>query len=309
LEKAKSYNPPPTDTVGLAFGVNDNVDVLPSGNLPIEVEKKIGNNGTANVAVPYRINEEVVRMIFVVAGNSAGFVPGNPPDYTAFDCNQQGPILAKGQKQAISFKLGSTPCPVNPIHANPTPPPALKCGLYRETMMADSAYNVDEPNENDNNSVNYFYVPSNTRRIIMNATTNPNNVSCFSVQGKILSIIAPTSVFGVQTHQVTASIVPSGSQGYTVNGKSPVGPGASGTTCSIAPGLPAQVPAGAGPLPLGYTCTIPDPHFVGPTCNSFLGSAPVYEEHLDTKLTAISGDGCIIAQKMLQVRVIFECQP
>jgi len=311
LEQDKTYMPPATDRVGLAFGVNDNVDILPSGALPISVEKNIGNNGTDAVAAPYQINEDVVRMVFISVAGSAGFVPGNMAGYTAINCNQAGPRLAQGQKQVITYDLGSATCPVNPAYNLINPPPTLQCGLYRETMTADSTNAVKETNENDNRSVNYFFVPSISDRINLAVVRNPNVVNGVFVQGMIVNIVAPTLPAGpppVVTHAVTASIVPPGSQGFTVNGISPVGPRVSGTICAVAPALPFLVPAG-GVLPLTYTCTIPDQFFLGPTCNSFLGGTPAYEEHFDSKITAIANDGCIIAQKFLQVRVFFECQP
>ncbi len=305
--KDKDYIPPPTGTAAVeGFGINDLVDELPSGALPITIQKTIVNTGDATIAAGYEITETVLGMNFLAVAGSVGYIPGDPATQTVFSCSQAGPQLAPGQSAVISFPLGSPGCPS-------TPPglAELPCGVYREKLEIDALGVVQESNERDNEDTHYFYIPSSVLTININTTKNPNGDPNAFVVGRTVKVVAfglpqpPPPPPPVTTHTFATSILPAGSA-YTVNARTPRISPISGTSCVLSPGMPALAPP---PVAGAYTCTIPDPSFVGPICNSFLGNAQVFEESLNTKLTGISADGCIIRQKSLLVNIIFECRP
>jgi hypothetical protein len=166
---------------------------------------------------------------------------------------------------------------------------------------------VDETQETDNEAVHYFYIPSPVLTINLNTLRNPNNAANTFVVGQTVKIRGVELPGTVTTHQFNTSIVGPPGSTYILNGRSPVTSSVSGVSCVLAPALP--IVNTTGPQGVTYTCTVPDRSFLGPVCNSFLGNVQVYEENLNTKLTAISSDGCIIRQKSALVSVIFECNP
>ena len=303
--KDKDYVPAPTVTVGVAFNINDLVAELPSGALPITIQKTIVNTGNATVPAGYQITETVLGMNFLAVAGSAGYVPGDPATQTFFSCAQAGPSLGPGQSAVISFALGSPACPSIPPGLT-----ELSCGVYREALVIDGPDVIQESDEFDNRDTHYFYVPSSILTININANKNPNGDPNAFVVGRTVKIVAfglpvpPPAPPPVVTHAYTSSILPAGNP-YTVNGRTPRISSVSGASCVLTPAMPALAPP---PVTGTYTCTIPDPSFVGPICNSFLGNAQVFEERLNTKLTGISADGCIIRQKSLLTNIIFECR-
>ena len=305
----KVYDPPPTSTVTIEFGINDVVDQLPSGDLPITVQKTITNDGTKAITAGYNIVENVLGMNFIAAAGHAGYVPGDPATQTVFFCSQPGPALAPGDSATIQFVLGSPACPAL-IPPPPAPPiTELPCGVYQETLTIDVPDVINETDENDNEDEHYFYVPSDVQTININTVRNPTGNPNVFVVGTTVKVVAfafppPPATPSILTHNYTTGVVPAGSA-YRVNARSPRVSPISGTSCALTPAMPATAPPSPGG---GFTCTIPDTSFVGPVCNSFLGNVPVFEENLNTKITAISADGCIIRQKTLQVAMIFECR-
>lgn len=300
----KAYVPTPDATISLAFGINDFVDELPSGALPITVTKTVINTGSAAIAAGYEVEETVRLMRFFAVAGQAGYVPAD----TVFSCTQPGPALAPGDSAAVTFVLGGPGCPLDPAFTFAV----LPCGVYQETLALDRPMAVDETVEFDNDAVHYFYIPSPVLAININTTRNPNTAPNTFVVGQTVKIRGFEAPPVVTTHGFATSIVGPPGSTYLLNGRSPR-TGASGTNCVLAPMMPVLgAPPGSGipgPQAVSYTCTIPDPAFLGPVCNSFLGNVPVFEENLNTKLTAISADGCIIRQKSGLVSVVFECNP
>jgi hypothetical protein len=298
----KTYTPSPNETIAIEFGVNDNVDVLTSGILPITIQKSITNTGTEPIQDAYIIRERVVAWVFIVAAGSAGYIEGDLATRTVFECNQQGPPLAPGETRDITFVLGGPDCSPTTSYAGVA---VLPCGMYKETLTVDFADEIKEIDEYDNIAGHFFFVPSDVQWITINVVRNPANIKNVNVVGQTVQILAPVFDPGetVTTHTFNIIIMPA-MAAYTVNGRTPVFGSLAGTIGVLVPGA---MPL-ASPGMVNYNITIPDPSFLGP-CNSFLGGARVYEEKVNTKITAISYDGCIIVQRSALVSVIYECSP
>lgn len=300
----KTYDPTPDATIALAFGINGTVEELPSGALPITVTKTVVNTGSAAVAAGYEIEETVRVMRFLAVAGQAGYVSAD----TLFSCAQPGPALAPGDSASVSFVLGGPACPLEPGLAFAV----LPCGVFQETLTLDQPMTVDETVETDNEAVHYFYVPSPVLTINLNTVRNPNNAANTFVVGQTVKVRGFEPPPTVVTHRFSTSIVGPAGSTYILNGRSPRTSSVSGASCVLAPMMPVLgTPPGsgvAGPVAVTYTCTVPG-GFVGPVCNSFLGNVQAFEESLNTKLTAISSDGCIIRQKSGLVSLVFECNP
>ncbi|MFC1712880.1 hypothetical protein ACFL6S_04375 [Candidatus Poribacteria bacterium] len=303
----KTYTPPPRETVGILFGINDNVDVLPSGALPITIQKSITNTGTKAIKAGYLIQESVVGWSFVAVAGTAAYVEGDLATRTVFECTQPGPALAPGETKDITFVLGGPGCPPTPSGLT-----VLPCGMYKETLTLDSAYTVKETDEHDNLAGHFFLVPSDVLKIIINVVRNPDSDSRIVVAGQTVKVVSfaypytkvpDTPPIVAHTHNFNISIVPP-TAAYTVNGRTPIPGKLCGASGALVPGpMPLTSPA-----VVDYNVTIPDNTCVG-ICNSSLGNSLVHEEKLNTKLTAISADGCVIAQKSVLASVIYECDP
>lgn len=305
----KAYFPAPSQQVLVTgFGVNDKVDVLASGVLPIVIARQITNTGQAAVPAGYIVTETVEQLVFSRTAGSAGWSSGPPATHLLFTCGQLGPALNPGQSVTIQFAFPGPLCTANP------PPPApprtvLDCGMYKETLVVDAGGDVFERNEFDNEAKHFFFVPSSQPRLNLNVTLNPNNdpmvhiVPVRRVQIPAFNYVnTPTTV---RTHTAVINSNPAGG-GWIYNGITPVVGPLSGATGVLTPTPVVTVlPGTAASTTVNYDVTF-DPMFLGP---DITGSGLYYVENLDSKVTAISTDGCQIRQKSLLVQVLFEERP
>lgn len=306
------YTPAPTATLALQFGINDEVDQLPNGDLPITIAQVITNTGTEPIAAGYTVTLTVIRWTFLAVAGQAGFLEGDPTVHTMFECNQSGPALAPGQQVTIAFVLGGPGCPINvPPAASAT---TIPCGMFQATLTADFNDDIDESNEQDNKAKDFFFVPSDVLRINIATVRNPNNDPNQTVIGQTVHPYAPVYPDGstVNTHRFTITTIPAGAT-INVNAITPRNGALAGNVGNMITGpFPQTVTPGAGGIVYNYNVTIPNASFRGP-CNGVFaplsGDPTSYLEPVNSKITAISSDGCIIAQKSALVNVVHECNP
>jgi hypothetical protein len=294
----------PNDIFIDGYGVNDWVTQLPNGALPITLVRTIVNNGSATITAPYNIHIDVYPCNFLaVVGSGAGYTPQTQ---AIFSCDQAGPSLKPGESQPVTFRVVSPSCPPNP---HPVPNP-LPCGLYQSVFRADTGKTIKETNESDNDGPKYFYVPSLTQKINIALTLNPGlDANLLRVPPRGVDILAyqicvppgPTPWAGA-THTFNITTIPAGGT-YTVNGKTPraftpIGSGSTGTLVGLVPNSPTVT----------FNVNVPDTCFKS-ACNSLTSlGQEAYVESASPKITVISTDGCVIAQREGIARIVFRCQ-
>jgi hypothetical protein len=298
----KAYVPPSAEKINVdGFGINDDVDVLPSGALtpPIHFTRTITNTSKTPVSAGYIIRERVVHWIFRAIAGTAGYIEGPASTHLILECQQPGPALAPGASATIDFMFPGPQCrQINPPGATLT---ALPCGLYQETLTIDTNNNVRETNEGDNESKHFFFVPSNVQKINITVLPDPAipNANMRIVAGRIIALPntppnTPALRFIVAPIPLTAV--------YSVRGRNIVIGSLAGNRGVHFPALPIVNTTGI--TGIAYNVTT-NPNYVG-ACTDILNN--VYEEKIDSKITAISLDGCVIAQKVGKVSVWHECR-
>ncbi len=304
------YSVPPSQTLALKFGINDEVDQLTNGNLPITVSQVLTNSGTEAIAAGYDITLNAVRWTFLAVSGQAGFLEGDPAIHTLFTCSQLGPELDPGEQVTISFTLSAPGCPINTPPA--TSATTIPCGMFQATMSADFTTQIPESNEQDNDAKDFFFVPSSILAINIATVRNPAADPNLIIIGKTVHAYAPgySAATTVVTHNFSITSVPAGDT-ITVNAITPRNGALAGNIGNMSPGPFPQIvtPPGGGSV-YNYNATIPDPFFQGP-CNGIFaplsGDPTSYLETINSKITAISSDGCAIAQKSALVTVVHEC--
>jgi len=298
-EGDKIYVPAPSETLVIdGFGIDDSVDVLPSGSLtpPLRFERAIQNTGNAAIPAGYVVRERIVHWIFQAIGGTAGYVPGPDATHLVFECEQPGPPLAPGASAVLSFEVPSAFCQqMNP----PAALTALPCGLYQETLTIDTGDDVNETDETDNESRHFFFVPSDVRISIV-ANPNPTGNPDIMVGPAAQVIVRDWAAAGSSAWGFIISATPATAR-FRVFGRSPVTGPLAGDSGMLVPATPLG-PVGS-PLLMTYNIT-PNPAFAGP-CNNI--AAMVYEEDISTKITVISEDGCVIRQRFVPTVVWHEC--
>ncbi|TVO76939.1 hypothetical protein [Sedimenticola selenatireducens] len=315
----KTYTPTPVDQLLLpGFGINQEVDVLGSGALPITINREIVNSGQATLSAGYPVTETVELMVFVRVAGSAGWTPGPAATHTLFTCAQPGPELLPGESADISFTFPGPLCTPNPVVAM-LPLGPLSCGMYKETLIIDDGNTVAEgaTGELNNEAEHFFYVPSSAPQLNMNVVLNPvpdPNISIVPVRRVVIPAFNyPPPAAGMLTttsHQVTLSTNPAGG-GYSVHGRSLVkgspdfAPDVGNLVPPIVPPMLVVAPGTLLPTVINYNISF-DPTYLGPNIS---GSGAYYAEGFDSKITAISTDGCMIRQKTLKATVLHEERP
>jgi len=297
-EGKKVYEPASVERPFIeGFGLNDWVDVLPTGDLPIRFSRTITNTGTDAVAAGYIVRERLVHWIFQAVGGAAGYVAGPDATHLIFECEQKGPALAPGESAMIEFEIPGTSC----LQMNPTlvALTALPCGLYQETLTIDIDDDVAETDEGDNESSHFFFIPSEADIDIV-VTFDPFNSPDISsgAAGEAVAMagLAPGSV----AWRLTIEVTPPGTQ-YRIYGESPVVGPLAGDTGTLIPATPTGFLSGQTILDYALDT---NPTYAG-ACNRFAPDA--YEEDIGTKITVISEDGCAIRQRALPTVVWHEC--
>ena len=309
----KSYTPPSTEQVLMpGFGINQEVDVLGSGALPITITREIVNSGSALLPAGYPVTETVELMVFVSVPGGAGWAPGPATSHTLFNCSQPGPALQPGESATMVFSFPGPFCTPNPTLAF-LPLGPLVCGMYRETLVVDDGDTINEGGggESNNEAIHYFFVPSSAPRLNMAVTLNPNNDGNLNVV-PVQRVIVPAFNYPVPgpvtitTHRVVVSTNPPGG-GFSVHGRSLVNgsPDFAPDVANLVPPVTPPLRVPAGPTTIDYDITF-DPAYLGP---DLTGSGPYYAEGFDNKITAISADGCQIRQKVLKATVLHEERP
>ena len=312
----KSYSPASVETLLLpGFGINQDVDVLGSGALPITITREIVNSGTAVLNAGYPVTETVEQMVFVRVPGSAGWTPGPTATHTLFTCTQPGPTLQPGESADVIFTFPGPLCTFNPtLPILPLGP--LSCGMYKETLVIDDGDTVDEgaTGELNNEAEHFFFVPTSSPQLNMNVTLNPipdGNISIVPVRRVIIPAFnyppPPAGMLTTTSHRVTISTNPPGG-GYSVHGRTVVNGSpnfAPDVGNLIPPPILVVAPGVMAPTVVNYVINF-DPAYIGP---NITGSGPYYAEGFDNKVTAISTDGCLIRQKTLKTTVLHEERP
>lgn len=292
----KVYAPPPASQIDVdGYGIDAPVDILASGQLPITITRTLTNVGSLNVPAGYTVTETVQRLKFQAINPTVWeWVEVADPQFTYFTCTATGPALAPGQQADVSFTFPGPDCVGPPPPANPL---LLDCGLYKETLVTDAGATIVESDESDNDTEHYFFVPSSQGRLNMTATPNPTNDPNIdvvpaprppTVQIDAKQYPAPGPV-PVTAWRVNIFSVPA-TAGWIVNGIAPVAkPGALG---NLVPPMQIIDPAPAAPRTVRYIVDI------DPTRAEAL-------ETVDSKVTAITTDGCQIRQRSLRTKVFW----
>jgi hypothetical protein len=181
--------------------------------------------------------------------------------------------------------------------------------MYKETLTVDSADEVNERVEFDNAAEHFFFVPSTQPRLNLNVNLNPTgdpNQAIVPVRRvEVAAFNYPPGITTITTHAAVITTAPAGG-GWIYNGITPVPGALSGAVGNLVPPPVIIVNPGTAPnTAVNYQITF-DPQFLGPNVS---GSGPFYVENLDSKITAISTDGCQIRQRSLLVRMLFEERP
>lgn len=295
----KTYTPPPVQSVYVdGFGIDAQVDVLPSGALPITVARTLTNTGPEPVLPGYIVRDTVEQLVFQAVGGAARWTRADPAQYTRFICEAPGPALAPGQTAQVTFTMPGPQCrQVNP--PAPPPLPAFACGLYLETLEADAAGVIPETDETDNTGEHYFYVPSTTLDITMNSTPNAGAVN--ATVGADTATVMWNAPPGQVLWTVTVNTVPAG-QPYTIDGRSPAVAIHSGDTLTIAPPTPLGTPA--APLTVPTTLTInatPNPAHTGPLTDILVDG---HTDQVTTTINAFTADGCLFRQRVYRATFV-----
>lgn len=180
----KTYTPPPIQQITVDdLGIDDVVDILTPAAFGVS-RNVVNDSATTPVPAGYLVTERIVRWVFVAAGGTVGWVPGDPATHTVYTQTVAGPALAPGASAPIGF--------------GPVPP--LPCGLYQETLTVDAGNAVAEANEGDNVGRHFFFVPS-TQNFVINVipvapsivhTAGPTNTHTF----RVTAAGAPAWVYG-----------------------------------------------------------------------------------------------------------------
>lgn len=307
---AKAYMPPPGLTVQVdGFGIDDQVDALPNGDLPITFSRRITNVGNSPVPAGYDITENIERLILTAVGGTAAFVPGSPAQSATATCTVAGPALQPGASAVIAFTLPGQNCTPGPALINPN---ELQCSMYRETLSIDAANVVAESEEGDNVSRHSFFIPSQQPRVNITTQLNPAGVGDLVVvpvqRIQIAAFnVAPAPGGGPvarTTHRVTVATIPAGGS-FTVNARQTAGPAGDsrvGTTLAVVP--PPPPAAVAGPRAFNLVATFV-PTAVSPISNRVDG---LYEENFTFTFTVFSEDTCQFRQEVLLVTIIHEAR-
>jgi hypothetical protein len=292
----KTYLPAPASQIDVeGFGIDAPVDILTSGQLPITITRTLTNAGSVAIPAGYTVTETVQRMKFqAINPTSWEWVEVGDPQYVYFACTTTGPALAPGQQADISFTFPGPNCVGPPPPANPS---ILDCGLYKETLAADVGTAILESDEGDNETEHFFYVPSSQGRLNMVATPNPTNDPNIDVvpvpRPPTVQIDAkqypPPGPVTVTAWRVDISSAPP-TAGWIVNGIAPVVK--TGAVGNLIPPMQIIDPAPAAPRSVSYTVDI------DPTRAEAI-------ETVDSKVTAITTDGCQIRQRSLRTKVFW----
>ena len=306
----KEYVPPAATRIQFdGFGIDDQVDVLPSGNLPISFQRRITNTGSRAVPAGYQITESVSQLAFQSVAGTAGYVPGDPALFTVLTCTQPGPALPPGGSELVTFTFPSAACTPGP-GADPQPITGLNCGMYRETLTIDATGVVAESNEGDNTSNHFFFVPSPSPRINLVTTLNPNNdprigiIPVQQVQVPVFQFPGPGPVT-VATHQLMVRTSPPGGQFFVSTTTPQASRVGNVVTVGFVPALPPMGTPSSDPQTININLTF-DPAALGPLSNRPDG---LYEEEFSIKVTSISTDGCLIRQETLLLKAVHEVGP
>lgn len=305
----KIYAPPPATQITVdGFGIDDVVDVLADGGFPITITRTITNAGSVAVPAGYEVTEKVERLRFT-AINPTFYAWQKVPDprFTVLECTTTGPALAPGQSADISFTFPSPEC--RAPQGRPTPP-GFDCGMHLETLTADAAGIVTEISEGNNDTEHFFFVPSRQGRLNMTHTVDPGgdpNIDVIPAPRPPSARIAAFNygnVPSVARPHAVRFFFAGAPGGFILNGISPVNGRLSGAVgrLSIGPN-PVVFPPPAAPQTVTFDITF-DPTFLGPE-----NAPPFHAEALDSKVTAISTDGCQIRQRRLRTTLLFEARP
>jgi hypothetical protein len=303
-EGDKTYIPPPASQVQLiGFGVNDSVDVLASGALPITITRDIVNSGNISFS-GYTVTEDVILTTLVAVGGTAAFVVSSPAQQTVFTCMQPGPDVPAGGSATVTFTFPGPDCvQVNPASPPAAPLPALPCGLYQEVLTIDPADDVIETDEGDNVAIHYFHVPSTVQTLTINTVRNAGAGITPGPGPDDVTVMFNTPAPAL-THTHTINATPAGSA-FIANAPTPVVAPVSGDILTV-PGMPlGALPAGVvGPQVVTVTVT-PNATFVGPLTDILLDA---YVERIVSSLTAITVDGCLVRSASHPVNIIHPAQ-
>jgi hypothetical protein len=250
----KTFTPAQTGKILVeGFGVNDSVAVLPVGTSPTNVSIGLANRGSGTVSGAYAVREVIE--VFALRSPPVRFEPVD----TVFDAVFPGPTpIAAGDTAAFSAAV--------------TVP--ATCGLYRETLIADTADAVDESDETNNRRVDWFFIPSNQQ---------------FNIMVNVLDDdITHEMPVNTHTFTVTASFVPPVDSVF-LGGFTFVATAGDLASIDLAPGK--------YPLPLVIQMTVTPRTHVIPG-----GFAPT----VTGKVTVISKDGCVVKQQTARVAVQHE---
>lgn len=298
----KEYLPPPVDRIDVdGFGVDAPVDILGTGQLPITITRKLTNTGSFPIRAGYTVTETVKRLRFrAINPVSYQWIEVPDPAFTYFTCTAPGPALAPGATADVSFTFPGPNC----VGRSGQPTPAvLDCGLYKETLVVDAGTDVGETDEGDNETEHFFFIPSSQGRLNMVRTPDPGADPNIDVVGPR----PPTAVININryppgpttvvAHNVVITSAPP-TAGWIVNGISPRNGARSGAVGNLVPPVRFVDPAPAPPRSVDYRVTFTPVTFDPPH--------PIESEILDSKLTAITTDGCQIRQRSLRTTVRFE---
>jgi hypothetical protein len=152
---------------------------------------------------------------------------------------------------------------------------------------------------------NFLFV-NDTSQIRIAATLNPDSDPNTAVKINTVCVFAVPDA-PVRTHQLNITTVPA-TLTYFLRGRSPIFGRQAPTQGNFVPAIP-QSPAPplmlTGPAMLDYFVTVIPAYNGIPSCDTLL--PPSYQEKVNTTLTAISTNGCAIAQKSVLATGIYEC--
>ena len=286
---AKTYS---TGSVAIAvsgFGIDAPLDQLPpaAAGTPFTVTRMLTNNGSVPVAAGYPVNEQIVRLRLVSTGTAIGFVPALIPDIV--NITQPGPALAPGASAPVTFTVA-----------------VPSCGIYRETLSADMTNVVAESNEADNVGVHYFGVPGTMAVNIAVAPPGPGPVNVWHANppfgpGNPGPPAWVTNFPAAPTHVFTITPSTPGTT-YFYNYRQAPLIGSQGSASTLTGPPPVQPPAApiAGAVVITNSVA-PVAHTNAPATDIL---TELVVEDFVPKVTAITGDGCRVAQEAAQVKVL-----
>ena len=158
-------------------------------------------------------------------------------------------------------------------------------------IVADNFVFVDEPN-----------------RIVITSTLNPANDPNITIAPVRNAWVFAVPNAPVQTHQINITTTMPGLT-YFVRARSPIFGLQAPTQGNFIPAIP-QAPAPplqvTGNSAFGYWVTVIPAYNGSPACN-VIGLPSFYQETVNTTITAISTNGCAIAQESILATGIYEC--